>query len=104
MTATPEQRQRAQDQLDLHARMAAMNPGAWMRPRTSRKRRYAQDVGLTRIEGLAQMAYDLRPRPLGRETSTRGDNWRADWEKRKLTVSEDRAPKYMYATARRAAA
>lgn len=98
---TAAQRATAQASLDLHTRMAAINPGAWTRPRTSRKRRYSTDNGLTRIEGLAQIAYDLRPQPQGRETSNRGDKWREQWAKLKTTVSEVRPSKYMHSHASR---
>src|SRR5262245_56302320 len=90
-----EVRRRALVLLDRHVAGAAINPGAWRKPRTSPKRRLARgQPPTTRIEELSMVLYNLPPVP--HEYSDRGKARRA----KKWPELKPQEPKYMHAHAR----
>lgn len=101
MEISAERKAEAIKSMDLHIAMSAMNPGAWLRPRTGR-RRYAQPQRPSRVEILSILVGES-PKFNPNETSVRGDRQRADWETRKAGVTENIPLKYMHSVRRRAA-
>lgn len=88
--------------LDKHQAGAAINPRAWRQPRTSKKRRLAQQPQIpSRIEALSLDVYDGHLPPF--EGSDRGNKKRARRAAANARVSETRPLHHMHSAERRRA-
>jgi hypothetical protein len=98
---TAEEKKRTGALLDAHIRGAALNPGAWMKPRSGKRRLAWGQIPPSRIEALADKYYGVE-RSNEHEYSPRHvREAKAAKEFAKEQAKKPLDPTYMHAHARR---